>query len=148
MHARQHPVGASYEDGYGYLNCNTCNPCHGWLNRNETLRNATTAWAHTLNAVYSKLESEAASSASPWHNFDLKFFDPDWAGLIAKYVARGGEATDCIEPSDGFHPSQTGNELFASQLWSFLETEFPAAIGEVNVHNAAIEQRFGDQGGY
>ena len=148
MHARQHPVGASYEEVYGYLNCNTCNPCHGWLNKNETLRNATTAWAHTLNAVYTKLEAEAASPASPWRNFDMKFFDPDWAGLIAQYVARGGDAADCIEPSDGFHPSQTGNEAFAMQLWSFLETEFPAAIGEVNAHNAAIEKRFGDQGGY
>lgn len=148
MHARQHPIGATYEEVYGYLNCNTCNPCHGWLNSNETLRNATTDWAHSLNAVYRKIQSETRKGPSIFKNFEFAFFDPDWAQLINQYVQSGGNAGDCIEPSDGFHPSQTGNELFASQLWSFFENEFPAAIGEVNPHNDDIQNIFGDQGGF
>ena len=148
MHARQHPLGATYEEVYGYLNCNQCNPCHGWLNANETLRNATTDWAQSLNSVYQKIVAEASGKNSPFKHFDLGFFDPDWGSLINSYVANGGDAADCIEPSDGFHPSQKGNELFAEQLWNFLESEFPAAIGPVNPHNNAISAKFGDQGGF
>ena len=55
---------------------------------------------------------------------------------------------DCIEPSDGFHPSQPLQMLLAKQVWSWLETEHPAALGVVNPHNADIVAKFGDQGGY
>ena len=81
-------------------------------------------------------------------NFKLNFFDPDWKGLIAEYVAAGGKASDVIEPSDGFHPSQKGNELLADQVWNFLETEFPESIGDVNPHNEEILAKFPGQGGF
>merc|ERR1711871_1529351 len=94
MHARQHPVGASYEEVYGYLNCNTCNPCHGWLNKNETLRNATTAWAQSLNAQYEVILNTAATD---FPNLKLHYVDPQWGVMINKYVASGGKASDLIE---------------------------------------------------
>lgn len=144
MHGVQHPIGATYKDVYGYLNCNDKNPCRGWLNSNETLRNEPTAWAKTLNAQYEAI----IAAGKTYTNFELGYYDPDWRQIIQDYVAQGGVATDIIEHTDGFHPSQLGNALLASKIWDHLETHFPAAISEVNPHNAEIEKLFGDQGGY
>jgi acyloxyacyl hydrolase len=142
MHARQHPIGATYEEVYGYLNCNSVNPCHGWLNSNETMRNATTDWRNSLNKEY-----ENIIATQQYDNFKMNFFNPDWRAYIDEYVADGGDAGDCIEPSDGFHPSQTGNELFSKYLWAWLENNFPAAIGDINPSNAEILKTFPGQGG-
>ena len=80
---------------------------------------------------------------------------PDWYKKIPldldydeNYVKKGGAASDIIEPSDGFHPSQLGNELLGELLWNHLEQDFPEAIGEVNPYNDEIRKRFGDQGGF
>jgi acyloxyacyl hydrolase len=145
LHNHTHPLGSKYEDVYGLLNCAGCNPCHGWLNKNETLRNATTAWAQSLNAQYEVILNTAATD---FPNLKLHYVDPQWGVMINKYVASGGKASDLIEPSDGFHPSQLGNELLAGLLWEYLEQHFPEAIGRVNPFNAEIMQKFGDQGGF
>jgi acyloxyacyl hydrolase len=50
--------------------------------------------------------------------------------------------TDLIEPADGFHPSQTGNALFAQKFFQFLEQEHPEAIGPINPYNAEIDAMF------
>ena len=143
MHALQHPIGSTYEDVYSYLNCNDCSPCRGWMNSNATLRNETSAWARSLNTVYEEIVKE-----EKYNNFELNFFAPDWKGLISQYVASGGKASDVIEPSDGFHPSQKGNELLADQVWNFLEKDFPQSIGDVNPHNDKILAMFPGQGGF
>ena len=36
-------------------------------------------------------------------------------------MATGRPLTDLIEPVDGFHPSQTGNAMFAKAFFKFLE---------------------------
>jgi hypothetical protein len=51
---------------------------------------------------------------------------------------------DLIEKSDGFHPSQAGNALFATQFFAWLESEHPEALGPVNPHNAEIDALFFD----
>ena len=80
--------------------------------------------------------------------------------------------TDCIEPCDGklsniccstvfrqlcqtdlmrspgFHPSQTLNQLYAAEIWDWLEAQHPDVLGPVNPYNEAIEKKFGYQGGY
>ena len=68
--------------------------------------------------------------------------------MINDYVKTGGVATDIIEPSDGFHPSQLGNELLGQLMWEHLEKNFPDAIGAVNPYNEEITKQFGDQGGF
>jgi len=143
MHAKQHPVGAGYPEVYEYLTCNQANPCNGWLTSNATLRNVTTAWAMSLNDV---LREVSASAQYP--HFGVGFHTPDFRTLVDRYVSAGGDAADLIEPSDGFHPSQLGNELLADQLWGVLETSYPQAIGEVNPHNDEIARLFGEQGGF
>eukprot|EP00937_MAST-01D_sp_MAST-1D-sp2_P005589 g5589.t1 len=143
MHALQHPLGPSYDELYGFLNCLGINPCYGWLNSNTTLRDATTAHAMALNAVYDEI-----ATSQNFSNFKLIVHQPDWRKYIAEYVAAGGAASDLIEPVDGFHPSQAGNMYLAQSLWSYLEDNYPEALGAVNPHNAEIERLFGEQGGH
>ena len=145
MHAKQHPLGATYPDVYGYLSCNEANPCNGWLTSNATLRNLTTAWANSLNDVL-----ESITAAASFAQFEVGFFRPDLRALFDEYVREtgGDPGEDLVEPSDGFHPSQLANELLADQVWTFLEARYPHAIGALNPHNAEIMARFGDQGGW
>ena len=119
--------------------------CHGWLNKNESLRNETTKWAESLNAQYEIIMKTAKTD---FPNLNLRYFYAPLQEMIENYVKKGGAATDVIEPSDGFHPSQLGNELLGELLWNHLVQDFPEAIGEVNPYNGEIRKRFGDQGGF
>ena len=47
-----------------------------------------------------------------------------------------------IEASDGFHPSQTGNAVFAMSFFKYLEENYPEAIGPINPHNDEINRMF------
>ncbi len=58
------------------------------------------------------------------------------------YQDAGYALVDLIEKSDGFHPSQAGNALFATQFFAWLEAEHPEALGPVNPFNAEIDQMF------
>lgn len=77
MHARQHPVGARYEDLYDFMNCLEENPCWGWLNSNATDRRKTTLHSRELNLQYKKIEAEMK-----FNNFEFIFYDPDWVSLF------------------------------------------------------------------
>ena len=143
MAAAQHPLGSTYKELYGFLSCLGINPCWGWLNSNSTWRDATTAHAQQLSAVYQKI-----ADTQNYTNFKLVYQTPDWPTFIAAYVAKGGKATDLFEPVDGFHPSQAGNMLLASSLWDWFEENHPEALGDVNPHNDEITRIFGDQGGH
>ena len=81
-------------------------------------------------------------------NFDVHYISFDFRKIIGDYVVAGGDAQDCIEPFDGFHPSQTGLSLAAAHVWTTLEKERPDFLGRLNPHNAKIQELFGDQGGY
>eukprot|EP00656_Telonema_subtile_P008813 TRINITY_DN14122_c0_g1_i3.p2 TRINITY_DN14122_c0_g1~~TRINITY_DN14122_c0_g1_i3.p2 ORF type:complete len:218 (+),score=62.54 TRINITY_DN14122_c0_g1_i3:863-1516(+) len=144
MHALQHPSGASYADVYSFLSCNGANPCWGWLNANETWRNATTERAMQLNQVYLKIAAERPT----FQNFKFLYHEVDWRKYIAEYVKSGGKAADLIEPVDGFHPSQAGNMYMADQIWQWLEQNHPEVLGPTNPHNGEIQALFGDQGGF
>jgi len=176
-HNRTHPIGVGYPDVYEFLSCNNCNPCWGWLNTNETWRNATSERAAQLTAVY---DSIIATNSTRYKAFDVRpyfssrlrheahesvhllkrttrniffFFQMyrmqvDWEAFINDYVSAGGDAFDLIEPADGFHPSQTGNMLLASKLWEDLAANRPDWIPKLNPNNHKIVELFGDQGGY
>lgn len=72
----------------------------------------------------------------------------DYFALVADYVALGGSAFDVIEAGDGFHPSQTGQALFADTVWRDLRANRPGWLPSLNPFNANISALFGDQGGY
>jgi len=52
------------------------------------------------------------------------------------------------EPVDGFHPSQTGQQLLADIIWTDLQTNRPQWLPSTNPFNSDIVTLFGDQGGY
>ena len=143
-HTHIHPIGVPYPDLYEALSCNGCNPCWGWLNTNSTWRDFTSERAANLTSVYDTIIAESAAAFS----FDMYRIKLDWVKLIAEYVSLGGSAFDVIEPGDGFHPSQTGNALFAEAIWQDLLENRPQWLPQLNPFNANITALFGDQGGY
>jgi len=143
-HTHVHPIGVPYPDLYDALSCNGCNPCWGWLNSNETWRNFTSARAANLTAVYDEVIAESSGAFA----FDMYRLELDYFALVADYVAAGGSAFDIIEPGDGFHPSQTGNALFAEVIWQDLTQNRPGWLPSLNPFNGNISAIFGDQGGY
>ena len=122
-----HPIGTTYTDFYDFLNCLDTSPCWGWMNSNQTIRDASSARAFQYNAAYAQI-----IAAETYKNFDLHFVFPDYAAIIAAWVADGGSALELIEPVDGFHPSQTGNMLLANMLWEFVKANVPQAMGPIN----------------
>ena len=114
-------------------------------------------------------------------SFELLYYNPDLEAAITKYVLAdeiNRHQMDCVEPADGFHPSQVLQMLLAEQIWNWLDTEHPTVLPQselrcyydscslllhvrtavllmnagallaVNPHNADIVRKFGDQGGY
>ena len=134
MHNKQHPVGSTYRDLYEFMNCLEENPCWGWLNANATNRRLTTQHSNSLNRVYRAIQNKAK-----FQNFEFIFYAPNWLTLFSEYT---GSFSDLIEPTDGFHPSQTGNALLAKKIWEWLEAEHPDALGPVNPYNNEIDVLF------
>jgi acyloxyacyl hydrolase len=141
MHRHVHPIGAHYQSVYDFMNCLGENPCWGWLNSNETVRRISTLKSNALNRVYQNI-----SDTQTFTNFKFIFYSPNWVALFNDYTATGQPLTDLIEPADGFHPSQTGNALFAKKFFEFLENEHPEAIGPINPFNDEIDERFFNKG--
>eukprot|EP01133_Synstelium_polycarpum_P005655 gene5655-6525_t len=140
---RTHPIGTTYEQVYDFLNCLEVSPCWGWMNPNETIRNAVSARAAELSAVYDVLIKNYTFT-----HFDMQYYDFPFPTINAEWIAQGGETWQLIEPIDGFHPNQIANYLIAGVFWDNLMKDHPDWLGEVNPNNAIIQQQFGDQGGY
>ena len=121
LHAQQHPLGTSYSSFYDFLNCNDASPCRGWMTSNASDRAAASAWSASLRAEY----KDIIANPPPYANIELGYVYIDLYQLLANYKATGGAPADMFEAADGFHPSQVTNEMIATMLWDFLETEFP-----------------------
>lgn len=137
MHKHTHPVGTTYSAMYDFMNCMEENPCWGWLNSNATVRRISTYKSNQLNDVYQNI-----SDNQSFQNFKFIFYSPHWAEIFEDYTKTGRPLTDLIEPSDGFHPSQTGNAIFAKKFFEYLEENHPEALGPVNPYNAEIDALF------
>jgi len=75
MSDRVHPIGSLhgdvlYKNFYDYMNCLGISPCFGWMNSNDTWRNATTARAFELNEVYLQIMANHT-----FKHFDMHYFD-------------------------------------------------------------------------
>ena len=55
------------------------------------------------------------------------------------HIEAGGEAWHLMEPTDGFHPSQTANVLIAQWYWDQLITNHPDMLGTENPFNDFIK---------
>jgi lysophospholipase L1-like esterase len=137
MQDQQHPLGTTYPAFYDWLNCLQESPCWSWLNSDATARASGTQRAKELSEQLARIESEQA-----FKNFKFIYFPVDWNGLFQDYAKSGNSVTNLIEKSDGFHPSQTGNAVFALTFFKWLETNHPEALGPINPHNEEIDAMF------
>ncbi|KYR00215.1 acyloxyacyl hydrolase [Tieghemostelium lacteum] len=140
---RTHPVGAKYYEVYNFLNCLQVSPCWGWMNPNETVRNATSYRAAQLSASYNQI-----IQSYKFANFDMQYYDFPFGAINEIWVAEGGQTWDLIEPVDGFHPNQNANYLMAEYFFNSLMQDHPDWLGAINPFNSLIQEQFGDQGGY
>ena len=148
LHDRIHPAGSlhkdvTYSNFYDFLNCLQISPCFGWMNTNETWRNLTTERAMELNSALEQLLNDMT-----FKNLEVLYIEDLLGPVIAFWKARGGKDWELIEPVDGFHPNQLSNALAAQVFWSQLKKQRPHWIPPANANNAAIVNKFGDQGGY
>lgn len=63
------------------------------MNSNQTIRDASTARAMEYNEAYQEI-----IATQQFQNFDLHYFYPDYAQVIANWTAAGNSALDLIEP--------------------------------------------------
>ena len=148
LSTRIHPIGSlrndvTYAQFYDYLNCLQISPCFGWMNSNEAWRNLTTDRALQLNDALRELIAKET-----FQNMRAYYFDPPVQEAFKRWVAKGGEPWQLIEPVDGFHPNQQANALNTEIMWEMLHNLSPKVIPSVNPYNNLIEKKFGDQGGY
>lgn len=140
---QRHPIGSTYAHFYDFMNCLEISPCWGWMNTNQTIRDASTARAHEYNQVY-----QGIIQSNHFENFDLHYYYPDYATLVRKWTEAGRNPAELIEPVDGFHPSTTGHQLLAEDYFEWLSQHVPGALGPINPNNQEIIRLFGDQGGH
>ncbi|KAM4028377.1 acyloxyacyl hydrolase isoform 2-T2 [Anomaloglossus baeobatrachus] len=148
LHDRYHPLGelnkdVTYEQFYGFLSCVKSNPCEGWMNKNETLRNLTTERAEQLSSVLQDI-----TTTEKFNNFQLSYFENLYQKVSAKWETLGGKPWDLLEPVDGFHPNQIASAIGADLIWEEILQKRPEIFGKQNPFNQDIIKKFGDQGGH
>ncbi len=147
LSTRIHPVGSlhndiTYSHFYDYLNCLQISPCFGWLNSNETWRNLTTERAMQLNNAFRDVVAN-----NSFKNIKVVYIDPPISEGIKMWEKEGKDASELIEPVDGFHPSQAGHALNTELTFKIL-AEMEGILPKINPHNDRIKNKFGDQGGH
>jgi len=140
MHNRTNPIGTTYRNVYGFLNCLEISPCWGWLNSNYTVRKETDDRAKQLNQVYLEIIGNYT-----YTNFDMIYEDFPIEESLKFWLQAGGQAYELIEPVDGFHPSQIANALGGKFLFLNIMKQRPSVFGPVNPNNGLIEQLFGPE---
>jgi acyloxyacyl hydrolase len=145
LHNLTHPIGAKYSDVYHHLSCLQLNPCWLWMNSNETWRNHGSQRAEELNQQYVKIIAERADQ---YKHFKMQYQSFPFQEMFDEARRLGRPPHSLIEPFDGFHPSQFGQNLQGKIIWDRLIKEHPEAIGPSNRHNEEIKRIFGEQGGY
>ncbi len=146
LHNQIHPVGSyrndvTYAQMYDYLNCLEISPCFGWLNSNETWRNRTTERAFQLNDAFKSLVAKES-----FKNFKAYYMEPAIKEMFRRWIAGGGNASELIEPVDGFHPSQIGQAITTAVSFEVLAKM--GVLPPTNPFNDEIAKKFGDQGDY
>ena len=142
MHDKIHPLGSTNQDityahFYDYLNCLEVSPCSGWMNKNESIRNATSA---TAAAMRDQLALIVEETKGKLQNIELFYLGDVLDNAIKEFLAAGGKGSDMIEPADGFHPNQFGQAMFASYIWN--ATVAAGIIPPANPNNDKIRQIF------
>lgn len=142
MHNRIHPIGDTNQDVtygtfYDFLNCLEISPCSGWMNSNESIRNATSATAAAMRDTLPQIVEETQSSLK---NLELHYLGDVFDVAIQSFLAAGHEGWELIEPADGFHPNQAGQAWIAGSIWN--ATVAAGIIPPANPNNEKIRAKF------
>ncbi|XP_018418441.1 PREDICTED: acyloxyacyl hydrolase [Nanorana parkeri] len=148
LHDRYHPIGqlnkdVTYAQFYDFLSCLSINPCVGWMNKNETIRNLTTERAEQLSEVLQDI-----TASEKFTHFEVNYYEDLYQKVTAKWESLGRKPWQLLEPVDGFHPSQIASAVGADLFWEEAMQKWPGLFGKENPFNKEIIARFGDQGGY
>ncbi|XP_046386733.1 acyloxyacyl hydrolase-like [Ischnura elegans] len=148
MYNRLHPIGrfrqnVKYKNMYKWFTCMEIGPCLGWMTPNATLRKITSRRSFELSGVLKKIAEDQSFSALKIH-----YLDNPLAQVMQEWEKKGRQVWELIDPVDSLHPSQIAQSLITDVLWRNIEQKFPYILGDVNPHNAKIEELFGDQGGH
>ncbi|KFM78452.1 Acyloxyacyl hydrolase, partial [Stegodyphus mimosarum] len=148
MSERVHPLGklrndVRYADVYEWFNCMRIGPCYGWLNKNETIRQATTQRSVELTEVLQDL-----AETKTYDQFTLHFLSNPMVQVFRQWEKEGHELWKLLEPVDSIHPVQAILPLITQAMWNEVATKYPEVLGDVNPKNNLIQAIFGDQGGH
>ncbi|CAE1288958.1 AOAH [Acanthosepion pharaonis] len=143
MHDRIHPIGRSrndvtYKDFFDYFDCLQFSFLF-FLSLSPILQRA-----NQLSDVL----AEIVKNHNNFKNFRLHFIGQLFVQVMEYWRKKGGADWQIIEPADGFHDNQLGQQLTAKIIWDDIEKNFPEILGPVNPNNKKIKQIFGDQNGY
>lgn len=142
MHNRVHPLGSTNQDVtfgtfYDYLNCLELSPCAGWMNSNQTIRDATSA---TAAAMRNTLPEVIAETKDQLQNIEVHYLGDLIDDAINFFLAEGHQGHELIEESDGFHPNQVGQAMIAQFIWN--ATVNAGIIPAANPNNEKIREKF------
>ncbi|GFV67538.1 acyloxyacyl hydrolase [Trichonephila clavipes] len=148
MSERLHPIGqlhrdVRYKDVYEWFNCMRIGPCYGWMNKNDTIREATTQRAVELTNVLKDIAKN-----KKYDSFSVKFLSNPLTTVIHNWERDGFPLWKLLEPVDSLHPVQEVLPLITQAMWQEITNNYPEILGEVNPNNEAIKKLFGDQGGH
>lgn len=148
MYRKVHPIGklhnnVLYDDVYEWFNCMRIGPCFGWMNKNETIRHATTQRAVELTEV---LQDIAATKT--YDAFSVHFLSNPLVKVVQQWEREGNELWKFLEPVDSLHPIQEALPLITETMWREIEEKYPEILGNFNPNNNIIQAIFGDQGGH
>lgn len=111
MHDRIHPIGSTNNDVtfgtfYDYLNCLEVSPCAGWMNSDESVRDALSATAEEMR---NKLPIVIEETRGQLENIEVFYLGDVLNDAIHHFLSQDGNfGWQIIETSDGFHPNQLG----------------------------------------
>ncbi|GFS78164.1 acyloxyacyl hydrolase [Nephila pilipes] len=148
MSERLHPIGQLHKDVrykhvYEWFNCMRIGPCYGWMNRNDTIRQATTERAVELTNVLKDIAQN-----KKYDSFTIRFLSNPLATVIHNWERDGLPLWKLLEPVDSLHPVQEVLPLITQAMWQEIADNYPEILGEVNPNNEIIRKLFGDQGGH
>lgn len=148
MANRLHPIGklhgdVKYSNLYEWFNCMRIGPCFGWMNRNQTIREATTQRAVELSQVL-----EGIANTTKYSSFTVHYLSNPMQQVIRQWEKEGYELWRLLEPVDSLHPVQEVLPLITQAMWHEIEAKYPEVLGDINPNNKIIENLFGNQGGH
>jgi hypothetical protein len=96
---------------WSYMNCLGLNPCHSFLTRNETMRQASARRLEELSSQYVNI-----TTTQTYKNFKMGYLGRNFfKSNMEDWVRRGGDALDLVATIDG-------NFLYKIRWTSFFLT--------------------------